>query len=81
MTIPPKEKAKELFDYYDELLFNIINKDIIKKCAIKAADEIISQWEYIDTYLGNGQGNLNPNLEYFYEVKTEIENYDNKHSK
>lgn len=68
-----KEKAKELFDYYDELLTYIESKNIVKQCTIKAVDEIILQWEYIDTYLADGGGELNINLKYWYEVKSEIE--------
>lgn len=68
-----KEKAKELFNYYDELLTYIESKNIVKQCTIKAVDEIIFQWEYIDTYLADGNGKLNPNLKYWYEVKKEIE--------
>lgn len=44
-----------------------------KKCALIAVDEIIIQWEYIDTYLSDLGGELNPNLKYWYNVKQEIE--------
>jgi len=40
--------------------------------ALIAVDEIIGQWEIIDVYLANGNGQLNQNLEYWYKVKQEI---------
>ena len=43
-----------------------------KQCALIAVDEIIGQWEIIDVYLANGNGQLNQNLEYWYKVKKEI---------
>ena len=44
------------------------------RCALIAVKEIIIQWDYIDTYLGNGNGELNPNLEYWYKVEEELNN-------
>ncbi len=37
-------------------------------------DEVIAQWEYIDTYLADLGGKLNPNLKYWYDVKKELTN-------
>jgi len=34
--------------------------------------EVLKQWEYIDTYLGNGNGELNPNLKYWQEVNNKL---------
>lgn len=68
-----KEKAKELVD---KMLNEQSNTEEIydaKQCALIAVDEIILQWEYIDTYLSDLGGELNPNLKYWYEVKQEIE--------
>ena len=72
----PKEKAKELVSKYIHLakqtsgangtLYNS------KQCALIAVDEIIGQWEIIDVYLANGNGELNQNLKYWYTVKKEI---------
>jgi hypothetical protein len=72
----PKEKAKELVSKYIHLakqtsgangtLYNS------KQCALIAVDEIIGQWEIIDVYLANGNGELNQNLKYWYTVKQEI---------
>lgn len=57
MNLAPQEKAKQLISVFG------------KKLAIKAAEEVIYQWEYVTTYLGN----FNPHLEYWYNVKQELE--------
>lgn len=74
-----KDKANELGNKFyrgDIFTHNKENHLIELKYAIKSAlicvEEIIEQWEYISTYLGDGQGTLNPNLSYWYEVKNEI---------
>lgn len=81
----PKEKAKELvnkfktYSYYDahDLTSRVkreeSNTDSAKECATIAVDEIIDQWIMIDTYIADGDGQLNPNLKYWKEVKQEIE--------
>ncbi|MCH7515881.1 MAG: hypothetical protein IIB08_01920 [Bacteroidetes bacterium] len=53
-----KQKAKELVDKFKEITHD--NKEITlmslrlrKKCALICVDEIIKQWEYIDTYLAD----------------------------
>ena len=77
-----KEKAFELVEKFDEHtfkpspLFNPNFKEPFyhsKQCALLCVDEIIEQWEYIDTYLADLSGTLNPNLKYWQEVKIEIE--------
>ena len=68
----PKEKAGELYFKYHNLWING-NSIIAKQCALIAVDEIIGQWEIIDVYLANGNGELNQNLKYWYTVKQEIE--------
>ena len=72
----PKEKAIELVDKYYHLfsveLENTIADYEAKECSLIAVDEIIGQWEIIDVYLANGNGQLNQNLEYWYKVKKEI---------
>lgn len=75
----PEEKAKELTSKYIGLLPAFLRGDApkiyrkqAKNCALIAVEEIISQWEYIDTYLANGQGELNPNLKYWHEVKQHL---------
>jgi hypothetical protein len=69
----PRDKAKELIE---EFTFNCREcdyEDNAKQCALIATDEVIIQWEYIDTYLSDLGGKLNTNLKYWYEVKQEIE--------
>jgi len=65
----PKEKAKSIYHQYMNL--GIDDKTSIH-CAIITINEIIKQWEYIDTYLADLNGELNPNLKYWYEVKNAI---------
>ena len=67
----PKEKAGELYFKYHNLWING-NSIMAKQCALIAVDEIIGQWEIIDVYLANGNGQLNQNLKYWYTVKKEI---------
>jgi hypothetical protein len=67
-------------DYVMKTEIKVLKKDCFniqwftpKDCAIVAVDEIIEQWEYIDTYIADLGGKLNPNLKYWQEVKKEIE--------
>lgn len=73
----PKEKAQEIFNKFyfakDKDGFHSMSKYRARECAYIALDEIIEQWDYIDTYLGDGNGELNPNLKYWYEVKKEMQ--------
>lgn len=69
----PEGKAEELFGIY---LIYTENQKLAKKCALIAVDELVYQWILIDTYLGDGQGLLHPNLKYWQEVKKELEKYD-----
>lgn len=82
----PKEKAKYLIDkmqvtHYVKLggknskskgLPVSMYKDQVKQCALLCAEEVIIQWDYIDTYLADLNGELNPNLKYWHDVKHEI---------
>jgi hypothetical protein len=76
----PKEKAKKLtfkfmkidsdsqqFDEFEMKLF------YAQRCALIAVDEVIQQWEVIDTYISDFGGKLNQSLKYWQEVKQEIE--------
>ena len=65
----PKEKAESIYHQYTNL--GIDDKTSIQ-CAIIAINEIIKQWEYIDTYLADMNGELNPNLKYWYKVRAVI---------
>jgi len=73
----PKEKANELYSKYDDLL----NKDFInpivfdnqlKQCALIAVDEILNELDDIRNFTGS-KLSLRM-IEYFQEVKQEIEN-------
>lgn len=73
----PQDKAKQLVEKYYNLfsiqLENEISMMEAKRCALLAVQEIILQWDYIDTYIADLKGALNPNLKYWLQVKTEIE--------
>jgi hypothetical protein len=43
-----REKAIELFEYYDELLTYIESKNIVKQCVLKAIQEARNVCPYID---------------------------------
>ena len=78
MKMTPKEKAWSIFWNFKNIPDKWKNEKVFqnyyaKQCALLAVDEIIEQWIYIDTYLGNGNGELNPNLKYWTEVKQEIQ--------
>jgi len=71
----PKEKAKELVRMFAKKSNNLKQRtdwNYDKQCALIAVDEIIGQWEIIDVYLADGNGQLNQNLKYWYTVKQEI---------
>jgi len=68
----PKEKAEELLEKMHKCLFSDGLYDA-KQCSMVAVEEVVDQWDYIDTYLGDGRGELNPNLRWWQEVKKELE--------
>ena len=73
----PKEKSEELilnFMRLQEPTYNCFHSKLAKQCALIAVDEILKQWEYIDTYLSDLGGKFNPNLKYWQEVKEELIN-------
>jgi hypothetical protein len=81
----PKEKAKELVDKFTVVGLQQRNEGI--QCAVIAVDEII--YAYPHTYdmekdsTKDGKDiyiimNVRSNIEYWNEVKKEIENYDTK---
>jgi len=65
----PKEKAinivTEMHEHTDYI------QDAIK-CALIAVKEVVSQWFIVDTYIGDGRGELNPNYRYWLEVEQEL---------
>jgi hypothetical protein len=70
----PKEKAIEIYTkMYNEVYASYGTDFLAKQCALIAVNEVVDQWFGIDTYLANGQGELNPNYKYWLEVKQEIE--------
>ncbi|HWL22319.1 MAG TPA: hypothetical protein VNR38_00965 [Ureibacillus sp.] len=70
------EKAIELVNKFmqpiDQLGSYPMCYETAKQCALIHVDGIIEQWEYIDTYLADAQGELNPNLRYWQDVKQEV---------
>jgi hypothetical protein len=79
-----KEKAKELVskmyveykpseDDASGVYVFYMNLEIAKRCALIAVDEIIQQWEVIDTYIADFGGKLNQSIRYWQEVKQEIQ--------
>lgn len=79
----PKEKAQKIFDLYDDISWTekvtgcgdvelFLPDEIVKKFGLIAINEVIEQWDYVDTYLADLGGELNPNLRYWYEVKKEF---------
>ena len=77
----PKEKAKELvIDKYGSnypIICKMSSRNMYrseaKQCALIAVDEIIQQWEVIDTYIADFGGKLNQSLKYWIQVKQEIQ--------
>ena len=67
----PKQKANELYNYYDDLLNKyyenpIVNDNQLKQCALKSVDELIiekNKWENGSFYTSK----------YWDYVKQEIE--------
>jgi hypothetical protein len=64
---PSEDDASGVYVFY-------MNLEIAKRCALIAVDEIIQQWEVIDTYIAGFGGKLNQSLKYWQEVKQEIQN-------
>ena len=63
----PKQKSEQIIKtfknkgYSDPSEINILSLILI--------DEVIGQWEYIDTYLSDFRGVFNPNLKFWYSVR------------
>ena len=81
-----KEKAEEVVDKFKDYVHGYVGSSMLsnyeypdqilsqaKKVAHITVDEVIAQWENIDTYLADGGGELNPNLRYWQEVKQELD--------
>jgi hypothetical protein len=82
MNKSPKEKAKELFNQYHNLIQDIggdMGQEILvsilaKESCLIAVDEIIDSHYKIKNFLFNEIGYLITNPEYWQEVKQEINN-------
>lgn len=82
-----KEKALELYNYYEQLgrdfTRGVSMKEFAKLCALKAVDEILNAWPHTydleKEYLRGGGAsvsvirNIRSNIPYWQEVKKEIE--------
>ena len=75
-----KAKAKEIIESYKKELGILPDVrwrgklDIaVKQSALLHVNGIIEQWQYIDAYLANLGGELNPNLKFWIKVKESIE--------
>jgi hypothetical protein len=67
----PKEKAKYLFSsYLYEFNEDFKNRWLAKQCALIAVDEVIENL----VELSNGEFTFIHNVEYWQEVKQEIQN-------
>ena len=62
----PKEKAEQIQKRFKDIGYT--NDSEIKEMSLIVAKEVTGQWEYVDTYLANLNGELNPNLKYWYDV-------------
>ena len=75
--LTPEQKANDLVDTFRVLLMSedtdcgneVLCSLIAIQHALIVAEEVIGQWEYIDTYLADLGGQLNPNLRYWQQVK------------
>jgi len=74
--LTPKEKSEELIGRYRKfkvgLSFCFLSNKEAKECALIAAKEVVAQWFIVDTYIGDGRGELNPNYRYWLEVEREL---------
>jgi len=64
--MPPLEKLKQIQQRFRDLGYT--NDNEIKEMSDIVIKEVIGQWEYIDTYIADMCGELNPNLKYWYQV-------------
>lgn len=62
----PKEKAEQIQKRFKDRGYT--NDSEIKELSLIVANEVVEQWEYVDTYLADLNGQLNPNLKYWYDV-------------
>jgi hypothetical protein len=83
LIMTPKEKAEELFTTYRFSLsipnapLGDLKDSIAKQCALIAVDEILNNDVGYNAYDGVIGNNIWIDIEYWQEVKQEIENYGN----
>ena len=73
----PKEKAEELVNNFTDTIFNsgcTVSKPMIKKCALIVAINIIITINDMEDPSIFIDGECQDNIEYWQQVKTEIEN-------
>jgi hypothetical protein len=76
MTVIPRQKAKALYNYYDDLLNKdfmnpIVNHNQLIQCTLIAIDEILN--ELFEIALVTGSSYVHKHIDYYQEVKQEIE--------
>ena len=64
-----RKKAEEICNKFRDI---IGFSGCTYECALIEVEDIIEQWEYVDTYLADLGGKLNPNLKFWYGVKKEL---------
>lgn len=73
----PKEKAEELFNKMDMIIYTDQDnwRSQCKRCAIVGVDEILNEipTEILDTYKGETNFIINERVEFWKQVKAEIE--------
>ena len=67
--ITSEEKAGEIINKHYEV-DNCLMK--AREHALITINEIIEQWDYIDTYIANLNGELSHNLQYYREVRKHL---------
>jgi len=76
-----KKEAIALIDRFKTLALSsgVLEEDLciedLRNCALLTANKVVEQWEYIDAHISDLGGELNPNLKYWYNVITELENF------
>jgi hypothetical protein len=76
----PKEKAEELFSKYYNSIEHTLSEEysphemfVVKQCALIAVNEILSSGIDVDYYFDKSVGYMISYVEYYQEVKQEIE--------
>ena len=62
----PRGKAEQIQKRFKDIGYT--NDSEIKEMSLIVVNEVTEQWEYVDTYLADLNGELNPNLKYWHDV-------------